>query len=193
MENRLGPESHLDPRGPDVRRSLTPDPPVFNEPLLSPAAPFLAPSEGTPTPRDSYTTNNFTNSAPLLPGVGEKGPADASAFTAKKSQPLRKKPLMWVLVAIALALVATAVVVPVYFTVIKPKNATVTGGTGGSNGGGGPSDNPTHQPPTSSTSGGNGSVIKTENGSEFTYVNPYNGICESGSEFLGPRCFLMIT
>lgn len=185
------PDSELQP---DSQRSdpnlpLTPDRPIFNEPLLPPAAPYLAPSEGTSTPRDSYiTSNSAVNSAPLLAGVREKDPADSNTFTANKPKPFHKRPLIWALSAIAVALIAAAVVVPVYFTVIKPKNNTVTGGTGGSDNNDPSTITPTHDPPTSTNSGGDGSLIKAEDGTEFTYSNPYGGICESTPNFL-PHCF----
>ena len=189
MAHQPGSEPQLDPHRSDSNRSLTPqDQPIFNEPLLPPAAPYLAPSEGTSTPRDSYITNNSAvNSAPLLEGVREKDLADPGTFTATKSKPFHKRPLIWVLAAIALALIVVAVVVPVYFTVIKPKNDTVTGGVGDSNNG----STPTHQPPSSTNSGGDGSTITTEDGTQFTYSNPYGGICESTSNFLPPprHCF----
>jgi len=188
MALQPGSDPQLDTPRSDTHPPLTPDQPVFNEPLLPPAAPYLAPSEGTSTPRDSYlTTNSATNSAPLLPdvGEGEKDFDGPGTFAAKKSIPLYRKPLIWVLAVAALALIATAVIVPVYFVVIKPKNNTVTGGTGGSNGTD-PNDNPVHKPPTSTNSGGDGSTIKADDGSEFTYSNPFGGICESTSNFLRP-------
>ena len=190
MAHQPGFEPQFDPYRSDVQRSVTPDQPhpAFNEPLLPPSAPYLAPSEGALTPRDSYAaSNSVTNSTALLPGVGEKGLTHRGDFTARGSKPLRKKPLIWVLAAAALLLIAAAVVVPVYFTVIKPKNNTVSGGTGGSNGGGDP-NNPTHNP-TNSISGGDGSTITAEDGSQFTYSNPYGGICGSSSNFLRPHGF----
>lgn len=172
--------------GSDTPRPFTPDQPVFNEPLLPPAAPYLAPSEGTQTPRDSYLTNNSAaNSAPLL-GAGEKELADPAALKTKKPGPLHKRPLIWVLAAIALALIAVAVVVPVYFTVIRPKNNTVSGGAGGSNGGSSAGPTPTHAPPTSSNSGGDGSIITAADGTQFTYNNSFGGICRSTVNFLPP-------
>jgi len=125
-------------------------------------------------------TTSAANSAPLLPGVREKAFGGPGNFTPRKSQPLYKKPLVWILGVVGVALIAAAVVVPVYFTVIKPKNNSVQGGTGGtptSNGGSNPT--PTHKPPTSGISGGDGSTIKADDGSQFTYTNPYGGICES--------------
>ena len=182
------PDSEPQLHGSDSNQQLAPNQPIFNEPLLPPAAPYLAPSEGTPTPRDSYITNNSAvNSAPLLEGVREKDLADPGGFTATKSKPFHKRPLIWALAAVAVALIAVAVVVPVYFTVIKPKNNSVTGGSGGSNSG--DPNSPTHQPPTSSNSGGDGSTITTANGTQFTYSNPYGGICESTPNFLLPHCF----
>ena len=182
MAQQPDPEPQFDPDGSDARHSFIPDQPVFNEPLLPPAAPYLAPSESAPTPRDSYLTNNSAaNSAPLLPGIGEgeKGLAGKGNFAAKNSKPLHKKPLIWILAAVALALIAAAVIVPVYFVVIKPKNNSVSGGSGGSNNGSDSGSTPTHQPPTSAISGGDGSTITAGDGSQFTYSNPYGGICET--------------
>lgn len=206
MAYQPGPEPQFDPYRSDILRSHTPDQPVFHEPLLPPTARYLDPSVGPSTPRQSYATNNSVNnsannstnnSAPLLPGVREKGFADPSTFMNRKSQPFYKKPLVWVIAAVGVALVAAAVVVPLYFTVIKPKNNTsVTGGSGGSdNGTNGtnPDDSPTNQPPANGISGGDGSTIKTDNGSEFLYTNPYGGICESSSKFPRPALLLNTT
>jgi glucan 1,3-beta-glucosidase len=188
MEHSQGSESEFNPF-----RSDTPDQPVFNEPLLPPAAPFFAPSEGSPTPRDSYHTNNSAansaaNSAPLLPVTNEKELPEPGDFTSRRSKPLYKKPLIWALAAAAIALIAVAVVVPVYFVVIKPKNETSTGNNGSNNNGNG-NNNPNHQSPTSKISGGNGSTITTQDGTQFTYVNPFGGICEWSSNFYRLCCF----
>ena len=194
MADQPDSEPQFDHHGSDVRRSFTPEQsqPVFNEPLLPPSAPYLAPSVAASTPRDSYITGNSAgnsgNSAPLLPGVGEKDIADGDNFRARGSKPLHKRPLIWALAVAAIALIAVAVVVPVYFTVIKPKNDSVSGGTGGSSGGSNPK-NPNNQQPSNAISGGNGTIIKTENGTEFMYINPFGGICESGSKFLCSRNF----
>ncbi|KAF9783864.1 glycoside hydrolase family 5 protein [Thelephora terrestris] len=177
MEHTAGSESPINPS-----RSETPDQPVFNEPLLPPAAPFLAPSEGSPTPRDSYLTTNSvtpsaTPSAALLPDDGEKDlPDQGDSTAANRSQPLHKRPLIWALAVAAVALIAVAVIVPVYFVVIKPKNNNVTGGnSNGTNGNGNP-NSPTHQPPSNGITGGNGSTIITADGTQFTYINPFGGI-----------------
>lgn len=188
MADRPPPAYQPDAHGSDTPWQPTPDQAIFNQPLLPPSAPYLAPSVGTQTPRDSYLTNNSVgNSAQLLDGVGDKELAGPTNRAAKKSGPLHKKPLIWVLAAAAVALIAVAVVVPVYFTVIRPKNNTVSGGSDGGSSGGFPSDpTPTHSPPSSSNSGGNGTTIKAADGTEFTYINNFGGICALTVNFLPP-------
>lgn len=188
MAHLPGSEPQADPFRTDIQRSVTPDQPTFHEPLLPPAATYLAPSDGVSTPRESYALSNAgSNSAPLLPEVGEK----YFAGEGPKSKPFHKKPLVWVLAAAAIALIATAVVVPVYFTVIKPKNNTASSpnNNNGTDSNGNGNGTPTHHPPTNSISGGNGSNITTEDGSQFIYSNPYGGICESNSTFLRLHSF----
>jgi glucan 1,3-beta-glucosidase len=180
MEHSHGSETPL-----NLSRSHTPDQPVFNEPLLPPAAPFLAPSESSPTPRDSYLTNN---SAPLLPEDGEKDLPPLRNLSGRGSKPLHKRPLIWALAAAAIALIVVAVIVPVYFVVIKPKTNTVDGNSNSpnDNGNGNGKPSPTHQPPTNNTSGGNGTTITTQDGTQFTYINQFGGICKWSSIF--PPC-----
>ena len=178
-----GSELQFDHYRSDGHRPVTPDQPAFDQPLLPPAGLHIEPSIGPSTPRDSYAMNSAANSAPLLPGIREKGFTGAGPYTPRKSQPLYKKPLVWILGVVGIALIAAAVIVPVYFTVIKPKNNSVTGGTGGNpnnNNGSNPTDPPTnHKPPSTGISGGDGSTIKADDGTEFTYSNPFGGICES--------------
>lgn len=121
-------------------------------------------------------TNSATHSAPLLPDTGEKEFRYPGDLAVRRSKPLHKRPLIWVLAITAVALIVAAVIVPVYFVVIKPKNNTVTGNSSNNNGTGDNNNGPTHDPPTDSTSGGNGSTITTQDGSQFTYINPFGGI-----------------
>jgi len=75
---------------------------------------------------------------------------------------------------LAAAIVLVAIVVPVYFTVIKPKsssNGSVASGTSSAS-------NPTSTAQPGSTTvvtGGDGSKITTEDGTTFTYSNPFGG------------------
>jgi hypothetical protein len=87
-----------------------------------------------------------------------------------------------------LAAVILAVILPVYFTVIKPKqqNNHVNSSSGSSGPGtenpagegpiGGGKDDPAS--PTGATSGGDGSTVIAEDGSTFTYENKFGGFCE---------------
>ena len=83
--------------------------------------------------------------------------------------------MFWFAVAAALVVVAIAVVLPVYFTVIKPN--TTSGGTKNPDSTTQPT--PTNNPnsPKGLTTGGDGSTITTDNGTQFTYHNPFGGFC----------------
>jgi len=113
------------------------------------------------------------------PGLDTIDPSDSPRYLEEKrsaySSPGKKsKRTIIIFGSIAAAvIVIVAVVVPVYFTVIKPKtnnnnvktnppNPTSTGtGTG--------------DPTAAVITGGNGSTITTENGTTFTYINPFGG------------------
>jgi hypothetical protein len=69
-----------------------------------------------------------------------------------------------------------AVVLPVYFVVIKPHNNSTTNGAS-AGGAPAPSSSPA-SPPGVTTTGGNGSVITMTDGTTFTYLNPFGGICK---------------
>ncbi|KAG8874497.1 hypothetical protein FRB97_005864 [Tulasnella sp. 331] len=97
----------------------------------------------------------------------------------------RKKRPMMLIVGLGLliaVIVIVAVIVPVYFKVIKPHSSSSdsssgssgsgTSGGGGSGGGGGGGS----QAPTGAITGGYGSLITTEDGTSFTYMNTFGGI-----------------
>ncbi|KAG8878635.1 hypothetical protein FRB98_006024 [Tulasnella sp. 332] len=98
----------------------------------------------------------------------------------------KKRP--WILIAgaglLILAIIIIAVIVPVYFKVIKPHNSSASssdtagkGGGGSSSGGGGSSTSSGAAPiPTGAITGGQGSLITTDDGTTFTYMNPFGGI-----------------
>ena len=101
-------------------------------------------------------------------------------------QPERRKPpflrrVFWFALAVIAAIIILAVVLPVYFTVIKPKNNTASGISNGP-------DHSSSQPTPTSTSGnpnspkglisgGDGSTVTTDNGTQFTYHNSFGGFC----------------
>ena len=115
------------------------------------------------SPRDSLT---LSTSTPLVP-KSEKGLEENVPEQPKRRTPLFRRPIFWFAVAAAVVAVVLVVILPVYFTVIKPKNS------GGDGTGGNGSGNPT----SGLTTGGDGSTVTTDNGTEFTYQNSFGGFC----------------
>jgi len=139
---------------------------------LQPPTPLPNLTPPTASPRDSLTPSA---NAPLVPETEkslEENSADVDEPSERPRPPLLRRPIVWFGVAAAVAAVVLAVVLPVYFTVIKPKNNTSSGGGGNSNGGSEPKP-----PPNGVTTGGDGSTVTMDNGTEFTYRNPFGGFC----------------
>lgn len=145
----------------------TPDTPLnSNHPLWS----STSETATTSTPCDSELIHTSCNSSPLLPSqhpdlYGEE----------IKSSPHSKKGATYVrpvLLFFSAVLVAVAVVVPVYFVVVKHQHHTsesdITSSSGSSSTG-------SHASPTY---GADGSTVTTSDGSTFTYNNPFGGYCE---------------
>ena len=115
-------------------------------------------------------------------GLDETGLEENVVDKPEPRRSLFKRPIFWFVAAALIAAVVLAVILPVYFTVIRPKNNTSTGGgnpnpDGGDDGG---NDSGTPTPPSNGlTTGGDGSTITMENGTEFTYRNPFGGFCAS--------------
>jgi glucan 1,3-beta-glucosidase len=140
-------------------------------------------------PRASFLDSNVensvqstpNNSSPLL--VGNKPEANDSErdVVANPAGSRKRRLIALFLVGFGiLAIVVLAVILPVYFKVIKPKqthnvDVAASGGSGGSGSGpiGGGSGNPSS--PSGATSGGNGSQIIADNGTTFTYINLFGG------------------
>ncbi|KAH7883443.1 glycoside hydrolase family 5 protein [Phlebopus sp. FC_14] len=143
--------------------------------LQPPRASYLAPSQ-TPetanTPRGSVFAQSPDNSSPLLPEA-EKRNNDAFAEESSSSQPkprsIFKRPIFWLATLATLAIVVLAVVLPVYFVVIKPRQTSSSAASGTGSGTGNP------ESPSGATTGGNGSLVTTSDGTTFTYINPFGG------------------
>ena len=146
--------------GNDTPPLQPPTPPTSNPPLAA-------------SPRDSLTPS--TN-APLVSET-EKSLEENAFDQPERRTPLFRRPVFWSAVAAAIVALALVVVLPVYFTVIKPKKLGGGGGPGGGNGGSDPG-NPTTT--NGLTTGGDGSTVTTENGTEFTYWNQFGGFCAWG-------------
>ena len=154
--------------------------------LEPPRASYLeqTPEPGSDSPRGSVALHSAGNASPLL-SQDEKRFSEAFADPAPEllsAEPSRKRsiltrPIFWAVASLSLAIVVVAVVVPVYFLVIKPHSnlssspSTPSGAGGGGGGSGGPSGK-------SLTTGGNGSTVTTSDGSTFTYINNFGGFCE---------------
>lgn len=136
---------------------------------LHPPAPLTNLSSLATSPRGSYTPS--TN-APLVPET-EKGFDEDSSDQPERRRSLFRRPVFWFVVAAAVVAVVLAVILPVYFTVIKKNNS----GLGGGNSNGGNNGNGSGGPKNGLTTGGDGSTITMENGTEFTYHNPFGGFC----------------
>lgn len=138
-----------------------------------PRASYLAASDASPR-ESSYASPS--GSSPLLSGIEKEAVHDDA-----KPQEVRNKrrPPVWIAYASALLIVVVlAVILPVYFTVIKRNQRS--GETSASNNGqhdDAPA-NGTQTPPTAPTIGGDGSTVTTDDGSTFTYNNKFGGFCK---------------
>ena len=165
------------PPAPDNALGGTPD--EDNAPLQTPT-PLTNLTPPAASPRDSLVPSA---NAPLVPETEKNLEENAVEPQPDRRGSLLKRPIFWLAVAAAVVAVVLAVILPVYFTVIKTKNNTSTGG--GNNGGDNGGDNGgTPKPPNGLTTGGDGSTVTTDNGTQFTYHNPFGGFCAHISLYL---------
>ncbi|KAJ4471412.1 glycoside hydrolase family 5 protein [Lentinula aciculospora] len=141
--------------------------------LEQPRASFL---DSNPGDSVQSTPNN---SSPLLTTNKSENNGSEHAYRQTKpgSQTKRRRLIIMSLVGLGvLAVIVLAVVIPVYFEVIKPKqkqdNVASSSSAGSSSVGSG-SGNPAS--PSGATSGGDGSEVITDNGTTFTYKNSFGG------------------
>lgn len=156
------------------------DPTTLHEPR--PAFLSGTQSPGTPSLRDSYAQPGTPTESGLLLANKESMPSsddDLGPTLASTRQPRKRRRFLLVLIGLLILLVLIiAVIVPVYFTVIKPKTNVAT--AGGTTEPASPTSTSHPKSPTTATGiwGGDGSTIKTSNGTSFTYHNSFGGICE---------------
>ncbi|KAL7281935.1 hypothetical protein ACG7TL_003402 [Trametes sanguinea] len=161
--------------------------------LDAPPTPYSNPFSppGTPGTRDSYVgavSPSPTASRPMLSEGVSRNPSDAplaagaglGAFSEKgglaaaSGSSRRRRLYIWLgVAAAAIVVVVLAVILPVYFTVIKKHSGSgaASGGHGGSSSGA--ATNP--ESPTGAVTGGDGSTITMQDGTWFTYKNPFGG------------------
>ncbi|KAI0333479.1 glycoside hydrolase [Cubamyces sp. BRFM 1775] len=166
--------------------------------LDAPATPYTNPFSppGTPATRDSYLgatssspvisrpflsdePSRRASDLPLVAGGGAMAGADSGVSEKDGlrlgAPPRRNRLYMWLGVgAAAIVVIVLAVILPVYFTVIKKHNSdSARGGLGGAAGSSGHATNP--ESPTGAVTGGDGSTITQSDGTTFTYKNPFGG------------------
>ena len=133
------------------------------DPVL-PSTPFLSPHSSFPPslpPKDVYYGE------PL-----RRGP------TTKR--PFHRRPCVWICSGVVLSLIILVVVLR--GTRAKQEadsNANHASNAGGAGQGGGPSRQSSGHPQTAAVTGGDGSTITKEDGTTFTYHNPFGGYCKS--------------
>lgn len=150
-------------------------------PIQDGDAPLRPPALLNLTPLGSSTRGSLTPSAnaPLVAETEKvygngNGLEEDAIRQPERRKSLFQRPIFLFAVAAACVVVVLAVILPVYFTVIKPKDKT------SSSGGGNPNSNSTNGNPNSLkglTTGGDGSTITMDNGTQFTYRNPFGGFC----------------
>ena len=127
-------------------------------------------AHGTPSPSTHLIDSNAS--------IGIEQGATEKAFREKDSTIRHKRkssPLLVFSGLVAFVIVVLAVILPVYFLVIRPKQhhtgATAQPATGTGSTGSGP--NPTSV--SNAIMGGDGSLVTASDGSTFTYHNPFGG------------------
>lgn len=106
-------------------------------------------------------------------------PDPAPSPTRKRS--ILARPIFWLIAILAFAVVVLAIILPVYFLVIKPHSSHSSSTSGGPSGTGGPGSSGNDL-----TTGGNGSRVTTSDGTTFTYINNFGGFCEFAYRFRDP-------
>ena len=152
---------------------------------LQPPVPLTDPALlGTESPRDSFTPSAALSAAPsAAPLIPESEKGGKSLEANVNDQPERRKsifkrPLFWLAVAAVIVVVVLAVILPVYFKVIKTKTNTSSNENPTQSNNPTPTGNPGNpNSPTGLITGGDGSTITMENGTQFTYHNPFGGFC----------------
>lgn len=160
--------------------------------LNQPNASFLA--QNTPitlTPHESFATHLPANtSGNLLSNTSNTSRSELVGYpetiplgTSRK----RRTPILVLLGISIVIVVVLAVILPVYFAVIKPNqdqnsqkaSIPATASTTTSAGSNSPDVNmPQPSPSLLPTSGGDGSTVTKDDGSTFTYVNKFGGFCK---------------
>ncbi|KAI0337316.1 glycoside hydrolase [Trametopsis cervina] len=142
-----------------------------NEPLVPPEpARFsaISPSLANTSTNTSFIGSPMAEQAePILTTTAEPTNYDEKA-AEPRARPRRRWPIIALAALVAAVVIALAVALPV--TLVHHKHSSGSGGSGST---GGSASNP--ESPTGAVTGGNGTLITTEDGTTFTYVNNFGG------------------
>ncbi|TFK76576.1 glycoside hydrolase [Pluteus cervinus] len=127
-------------------------------------------------PRDNYFAGE-PGSLPMTP-VGQSRYLEEKRTTYAAPRAKSRRLVMIAGIVAAIILLLLAVIIPVYFAIVKPKLSKDTSSSNSSPGSSGSSGKPS-QPgsPTKNAivTGGDGSKVTTENGTTFIYSNTFGG------------------
>lgn len=162
-------------------------------PFGGPRASYLD-TEGSGTPRLESPAQLNANDSSILLGNNPEASVEGGNITQEPAKKKNRLAIILLASTAALIIVVLAIILPVFFTIIKPKQHTSTAGSG-SGGLNGPQPtvaNPSGTAPMAtatstapSTSGGDGSTVRASDGTTFTYQNQFGGICEYFHLFSG--------
>lgn len=117
-----------------------------------------------------------------IPGSGRGASSDSPRYLAEKrsaytvSRVKSKRGLIIAGSILAAVIVLVAVVVPIYFVVIKPKSSSSSNDSSASPSSPTSTSTSSGQPGSAVVvTGGDGSTVTTEDGTTFTYSNPFGG------------------
>ncbi|KAF8132038.1 glycoside hydrolase family 5 protein [Boletus edulis] len=126
--------------------------------------------------RGSLALHSGSNSSPLLEDGKRFSEASATPVLpnlgSSRKPSIVRRPIFWIIALVVFIIAAAAVVIPVYFFVIKPRSNLSSSPTSSSSPPGTSGPGPTGK---NLTTGGNGSVITTSDGTTFTYINNFGG------------------
>jgi len=173
------------PSTPIQRDVHTPLPEVVGNALEPPKA--LGSVSNVSSNRDSYDPylpSSINNSHLLARQETDGDPEKEEPSSPKKRTSTFRRPLFFFAALVVLIVLVLAIVLPVHFTVGKKHtyNASASSGSGpGSGNGSSPGSAPG---PAPVITGGDGSVVTTETGAQFTYKNPFGGFCKYSNRLL---------
>ncbi|CAE6452954.1 unnamed protein product [Rhizoctonia solani] len=129
--------------------------------------------------RDSVATSAASSYKAPVSGSASASVTSLPAAlpSAEKGEPRKKRSVVWAAVGLAaLAVIVVAVVVPVYFKVIKKDSTTSASASTGPVTSEPAAPTPTANPtPSVLTTGGDGSTVTKDDGTTFTYTNKFGG------------------